>query len=103
MKRKNMISLVGIVAVVVLSGLIFPACSSRNSPNTTDTPSTGIGGTVVRSDCIINGEIKSISKQMAAYPWKLDVLINSSDNVDDLPNPTIDKVGETEVIHVRTS
>jgi len=94
MKRNNMISLAGIVVMVILSGLIFPACSSSSSSNTTDTPSSGVGGTVVRSDCIINGEIKSISKQMAGYPWKLDIMINSSDNVDDLPNPTIDKVGE---------
>jgi hypothetical protein len=94
MKLRNMISLVGIVAVVILSGLIFPACSSSSSSNTTDTPSTEVGKTVVRSDCIINGEIKSISKQTTGYPWKLDVLINSSTNVDDLPNPTIDKVGK---------
>jgi hypothetical protein len=94
MKRNYMISLVGIISTVILSGLIFPACSSSTTSNTTDTPSTGVGGTVVRSDCIINGEIKNISKQMTGYPWKLDVLINSSDNVDDLPNPTIDKVGK---------
>ena len=84
----------GIVSMLILSVLIFPACSSSTTSNTTDTPSTGVGGTVVRSDCIINGEIKNISKQMTGYPWKLDVLINSSDNVDDLPNPTIDKVGK---------
>ena len=60
----------------------------------------GVGTTVIRSDSNITGEIKAIRHQSTGFPWEIDVLVLSSENVDDLPNPTADKVGQ--VITSRT-
>jgi hypothetical protein len=48
----------------------------------------------VQSDSVITGEIKAVRPQQTGYSWEMDVLIESSVNVDDLPNPTMDKVGQ---------
>jgi hypothetical protein len=93
MNRKNAFLSVGIATIVVLSVLILSACSANNSPTSTPTTPPG-GGAVVRSDSIVSGEIKAIRKQSTGYPYEMDVLVLSSDNVDSLPNPTIDKVGQ---------
>jgi hypothetical protein len=92
MKQKNIFLYGGIVIVVILSVLILSACST-NSSTSTPNPTPG-GGAVVLSDSIITGEIKAIRLQITGYPWEVDILIQSSDNVDNLPNPTIDKVGQ---------
>ena len=94
MNQKNTFLSVGIATAVILSVLILSACSTNSSPTSTPTPSPGGGGAVVRSDSIITGEIRAIRQQTTGYPWEVDVLVQSSDNVDSLPNPTIDKVGQ---------
>lgn len=60
----------------------------------------GVGTTVINSNSLITGEISAIRQQSAGYPWEVDVLVLSSENVDNLPNPTTDKVGQ--VITART-
>ena len=60
----------------------------------------GRGTTVINSNSLITGEIKTIKHESTGYPWAMDVLVLSSDNVDDLPNPTAGKV--EQVITART-
>ncbi len=64
---------------------------------TIDVASSGppVGGLVINSDSIITGTIVSINSSADAYPWQLDVMITSSQDVNNLPNPTKDKIGQT--------
>jgi hypothetical protein len=55
---------------------------------------------VINSDSVITAKIQAIRQQTTGYPWELDVLIQSSTDVGDLPNPTKDSVGK--VITVKT-
>ncbi len=82
--------------VIVLSLLVLSACSGNttSSPTTSTSPSPGGGGAVVQSDSVITGEIKAIRQQTTGYPWEADVLVQSSEDVNGLPNPTKDKVGQ---------
>ena len=96
MSGKRSLSALGFSAVILVT-LLLVACSSGAStpPGTTSTsPGGGGGDTVVRSDCIISGELQAIRQQSTGYPFSVDVFIFSSDNVDSLPNPTFDKVGQ---------
>jgi hypothetical protein len=72
--------------------MVLIACSGKSNPGQTPTPPPG-GGAIVQSDSIITAEIKAI-RQTTGYPWEVDVLVQSSDSVGDLPNPTKDKVGQ---------
>ncbi len=90
-----------VVLTVILAALALAACSTSapsptQTPTVTPTPSPGPGGggAVVRSDSLITGEIRAIRAQASGYPWEVDVLVQTSDSVDDLPNPTKDKVGQ---------
>jgi len=60
-------------------------------------PSTG---TIVDNGSLIVGEIKAVTSMSTGYPWELEVLVKSVQNVDSLPNPVSDKVGQ--VISCRT-
>ena len=87
----------GLLWLICVLLVVLTACASPSpvpTPTQTSTPPGGGGGLVIRSDSNITGEIKAISRQTTGYPWKMDVLILSSDNVESLPNPTADKVGE---------
>lgn len=44
--------------------------------------------------------MQSIRQQTSGYPWELDVLIENSVDVSNLPNPTRESVGK--VISVKT-
>jgi len=66
----------------------------------TSTGPGGVGTTVIQSNSLVTGEIKAIRSQSTGYPWEIDILVQSSTNVDDLPNPTADKVGK--VVTART-
>jgi hypothetical protein len=82
----------GLLCLIITLVITLSACTSAPAP--TPTPSPGEGGTVVRSDSIITGEIRAIRQQPTGYPWEINVLIQSSDSVDNLTNPTSDKVGQ---------
>lgn len=88
MGKKSIFLVLGIV--LILSVMAVSACKS-SSP--TPTPGPG-GGAVINSDSIITGEIKAISPQTTGYPWEVDVVVQSSENIGSLPNPTSDKVGQ---------
>jgi hypothetical protein len=86
-----------VALMVILSLLGLSACSSPASPATTPSPG---GGAVVQSDSVVTGEIKAIRPETSGYPWEVDVLVRTSEDVDSLVNPTKDKVGQ--VITART-
>jgi hypothetical protein len=77
-----------------VSAFLFAGCSAET------TRPGGVGATVIQSDSIITGEIRAIRPKSTGYPWEMDVLVQSSENVENLPNPTADKV--EQVITVRT-
>jgi len=78
-----------ILVVLTLACLIFVSCSKAS-----ENPGGGVGATLVNSDSIISGEIKAIHQMTTGFPWEIDVLVLSSQDVDNLPNPTKDKIGQ---------
>jgi hypothetical protein len=38
--------------------------------------------------------IETITAQTTGYPWEVSVRIQSTENVNDLPNPVADKLGQ---------
>ena len=101
MSRNNIFrTLVMMFAIILVIGVA--ACKSKITTTTT-TPTTitsPIGGALVNSDSIVTAKIQTIQKQTTGYPWTIDVLIQSSVDVDNLVNPTKDSVGK--VITVKT-
>ena len=91
MNQKSILLVLSMAAAVILSLLTAGACSKSNTPSPTPAPG---GGAVVQSDSIVSGEIRAIRRQTTGYPWEVDVLVQSSDSVGSLPNPTKDKVGQ---------
>jgi hypothetical protein len=85
--KKNIRITVIMIAVLLSICSGFYSCQS-NKPG-------GVGTTVINSDSTITGEIKAVNKQTTGYPWKIDVLVLSSENVSNLPNPTINDIGKT--------
>lgn len=90
-KKLFLILSVGLAVVVIMS---LMACTAKPA-STTSTTTTPGGGAVVNSDSIVTATIESIIKETTGYPWQLDVLIQSSSDVDSLPNPTKDSIGKT--------
>jgi hypothetical protein len=85
------------IAGLLLVLLTFSACSGTTTTSIIKTtpPTTSPGnGEVINSDSIITGEIQTMIKQSTGYPWQVSVRIASTQNVDDLPNPVADKVGQ---------
>jgi hypothetical protein len=86
MMNKNILTAI-VFLLFTVPTLLFAGCSTESSrPG-------GIGATVIQSDSIITGEIRAIRAQSTGYPWEIDILVQSSENVENLPNPTADKVG----------
>jgi hypothetical protein len=89
MKKSCLLSLFGILPVLALSG-----CQPQNAgPG-------GPGTAVINSNSLITGEIKAVRQQSSGFPWEIDVLVLTSSDVGDLPNPVKDKVGQ--VVTART-
>jgi hypothetical protein len=82
-----------------LSILILSACSTGSSSTTSSSTPTG-GGGVVNSQSLISAEIKAIRPQTSGYSWEVDILVLTSEDVGNLPNPTKDKLAS--VITVKT-
>lgn len=81
----------GLALALIVS---LAACAAKPAPTTTTTPGVG-GGAVVNSDSVVTAKIQSITKETTGYPWQLEVLIENSIDVGNLPNPTKDSVGKT--------
>lgn len=72
-----------------------PACASKPSSNNS---TGGVGTTVINSNSIIAGEIRAIRQKSSGYPWEIDVLIQTAQDVSNLPNPVKDKVGQVVTV-----
>ena len=74
--------------------LIVIVESCKGSATTTTAAKPG-SGAVVNSDSIVTATIQSITKQSTGYPWTMDVTIQFTTDVNDLPNPVKDSVGRS--------
>ena len=87
------------LAVLILTILCLTAisggCTAKAVTTTSNKPD---GGAVVNSDSFVTAEIKAITQQSTGYPWKLNVLIQSTQDVDSLPNPVKDSVGKVVTV-----
>lgn len=91
-----------LAAAALLAALIgCTGATTTTSTTTTTTPTTTGpgGGTIIHNDSIVTAQIEAIGV-LSGYLTSVDVLIISSENVDDLPNETADKVNT--VITVQT-
>ncbi len=93
-----LLCMVMVTVVGVLSCTAAATTTTTASP-TTATPGAG-GGAVIDSDSVITAKIEAIRQQTTGYPWELDILVETSIDVGDLPNPTKDSIGK--VITVKT-
>jgi hypothetical protein len=83
--------------ILVILALILALASTAiacNNPTPTPTPTKPGGGAIINSDSVVTVKIQSISKQSTAYPWKMDVLIQDSQDVGTLPNPVKDSLNK---------
>ena len=84
-----------LAAVILMSSLAIAGCSSSTTTTMAVKPGSGA---VINSDSLVTVKIVSITKQATGYPWKLDVLIQSTIDVNNLPNPVKDSVGKTVTV-----
>jgi hypothetical protein len=92
MRKVNKMCLLCVVlAIVLLSGNLISCTNTSTTTSNSPGPSKG---TLVQTDSIITGEIKAIKSMTIGYPWEIDVLVKSSQDVDTIKNPTSDKVGQ---------
>lgn len=92
MRKQNFIGLA--LAVGLAGSLVFGLAGCRaaaTSPSPSPTPG---GGTVIRSDSVVVGQIAELKAQTTGYPWEVKLRLVSSEDVAGLPNPTKDSVGE---------
>ena len=71
-----------------------------NTTSATITPTVAKpgGGAVVNSDSIVTVKIQVITAQSAGYPWKLEVLVQITQDVGALPNPVRDSLGKVVTV-----
>ena len=91
-------SLAAAIATLLIFALVAGACKSAATPTTTTTISAPGGGALVNSDSNVTARIQSISYQSSGYPWKLDVLIQSTQDVGTLVNTVKDSVGKVVTV-----
>jgi hypothetical protein len=79
--------------------LLFAAGACKSSTTSTTPATTRPGsGAVINSDSIVTAQIQSITAQSTGYPWKMNVLIQSTTNVGDVPNPVSDSIGKVVTV-----
>ena len=93
---KNYFIVVVAVTMVILT-VAAGACKTNTISLTTSTAKPG-SGAVINSDSIVIVQIQTITAQSAGYPWKLNVLIRSTTNVGDLPNPVANSIGSVVTV-----
>jgi hypothetical protein len=86
------------MAGTLVAGVI--GCSTSTPTPSATTPGGPGTGEVINSDSIITATIKAIRQESTGYPWEIDILVNTSASVGDLPNPTKDSIGK--IIMVKT-
>ena len=87
-----------ITIVLTMFSLIVIGAGCKGSATTTTTTAKPGSGAVVNSDSIVTATIQNITKQSTGYPWKMDVLIQSTIDVNNLPNPVKDSVGSVVTV-----
>ena len=99
--KKILFVMAAVLGMFVLIVVGTGCASSSTTPTAMTTTSTSkpISGEVVNSDSIVTSMIESITKQSTGYPWKLDVLIQSTTDVSNLPNPVKDSVGSVVTVY----
>ena len=90
MSTKNTIAF-GLTIILMLG---LTACKSGTTTPTTPTATIPVGQAIINSDSIVTATIQGMLKQADGYPWILDILIQTSTDVGNLPNPTIDSIGK---------
>jgi hypothetical protein len=93
--KKNLFVMAAALAMLIL--MVEGAGCAGSTTTTTNSVKPG-SGAVVNSDSIVTATIQSITEQATGYPWKLDVLIQSTIDVNNLPNPVKDSVGKTVTV-----
>ena len=86
-----------LLVIIVTAAVILTGCSGKTS---TTTPGGPGGGAVINSESVITATIKAINKQTTGYPWSVDIMVKTSQDVGTLPNPVADKIGI--VVNVKT-
>jgi len=89
--------------VLLIAGLALTACKSTipasdniNSP--APVPPGPVRGTVINSDSFVTVKIMNITAASAGYPWTLEVLVQNTTDVNNLPNPVKDSVGKVVTV-----
>jgi hypothetical protein len=101
LSRINPLMILFLAILIIMAMLGLAGCANTTTTTaTTIAPGGPGGGTIINSDSIINAKIQAIFQQTSGYPFELDILVQSSENVGTLPNPTQDSVGK--VITVKT-
>ncbi len=101
LSRKNPLMALFPAILVVMAVLGLAGCANPNTTAaTTLVPGGPGGGAIINSDSIISAKIQAIRQQTSGYPFELDILVQSSENVGNLPNPTKNSVGK--VVTVKT-
>ena len=85
------------VAAIMMLILIVIGAGCASTTTTTNSVKPG-SGAVVNSGSVVTATIESITKQSTGYPWKLDVLIQTTVDVNNLPNPVKDNVGSVVAV-----
>jgi hypothetical protein len=93
MRQNMMRNCIQLLTVTIASLVVFAGCSSIASPQST--PSGPGSGTIINSDSIVTGKIIAKKSSSTGYPWAIDIQVLSSQDVNNLPNPTKDKIGQT--------
>ncbi len=70
------------------------ACGQTGSPTSPAPESTTSQGAIIDNNSLMVGEIKTVKSISTRYSWEIDVLVKSVQNVNTLPNPISDKVGQ---------
>jgi hypothetical protein len=84
---------IGLALATVLAGVLALGLAGCRAAAPSPSPTPG-GGAVIRSDSVVTGQITALKAQAAGYPWEVSLRLVSSEDVDGLPNPTKDSVGE---------
>jgi hypothetical protein len=100
LQRKTYLKI--LVGLIIILAATVAACTSggpsspvASSPAPSASAIRPGGGAVIQSDSVITGKIAAVRRQSSGYPWEIDVTIQNSVDVGNLPNPTKDKVGQT--------
>jgi hypothetical protein len=92
----------GIILIILSLSMIVSSCSQAGTSTPSATPVVPGGpggGAIINSDSITTGKIVAIRTNPTGYPVQIDLEVQKSVDVGQLPNPTKDKVGQVITIN----